>query len=121
MIKFLLDANLSPLSAQFLRNLGHDVLSLIESKQHHLKDPEVVRLAIEQERIILTFDQDFGEMYYHQQSGSFGVIVLRIHNQTVESVNRALQQFLSQYQHKLMQNPKSLLIIKPHSVRFVTV
>ena len=64
MSKFLLDANISPETAEFLRTtLGLDAVAL-PREQLTLKDPEIVALAKVQGRVIVTFDLDFGELYH---------------------------------------------------------
>lgn len=93
MSKFLLDANVSPETAEFLRTqLQLDAVAL-PREQLRLKDPQVVALAREQERVIITFDLDFGELYHFRERGHLGVIILRLADQTVESVNLALARF----------------------------
>ena len=44
---------------------------------------------------MITFDLDFGELYHLLHRGEFGVIILRLEDQTVESVNRVLDRFFS--------------------------
>ena len=45
--------------------------------------------------MLITHDLDFGELYHLKERGDFGVIILRLADQTVESVNRVLGQFFS--------------------------
>lgn len=119
MIKFLLDANLSPITSKYLVSLGFNSKSITAEKLGHLKDPEIVKIAKKEKRIIITFDLDFGEIYHHEESNNIGVIVLRLENQTPESVNFVLDQFLSKDIDKLKQNLKSLIVIKKGNTRFV--
>src|SRR3989344_6454959 len=115
MIKLLLDANLSPLTATYLHKLNIDTKSITQEHLGHLIDKDVAKLAQKEKRIIVTFDLDFGEIYYYREQGKIGIIVLRLKNQTVESINATLDNFLRQYQQKLEQNPYSLTVIKPNS------
>lgn len=64
MIKFLLDANLSPITSNYLIKLGHNSKSITEEKLGYLKDTEIVKVAKKEKRIIITFDLDFGEIYH---------------------------------------------------------
>lgn len=93
MAKFLLDANLSHETAKFLRHLGFDVQSVSEEGLGGILNVQVARLAYTRKRVLITFDLDFGEMYHF---GKFrgGVIILRLRDQTVESVNKILASFL---------------------------
>lgn len=92
----LLDANLSPVTAEYLTSsFGLDVVALQTLGLGELNDDEVVRLARGERRVIVTFDLDFGEMFHRSELGLFGVIVLRLQDQTVESVNRVLGRFFA--------------------------
>ena len=60
-MKILADENI-PLSAvQGLRDSGHDVLWIRESSPG-IADPEIIHIAVDEQRIIVTFDKDFGEL-----------------------------------------------------------
>lgn len=63
-LKFLLDANISSETAIFLRSLGFGVKSLIEEGLGTVGDQEVAAMAMKERRILITFDLDFGELYY---------------------------------------------------------
>ncbi|KKP46499.1 MAG: hypothetical protein UR39_C0010G0010 [Candidatus Woesebacteria bacterium GW2011_GWA1_33_30] len=119
MIKFLLDANLSPISSRFLNQRGYHSKSITEEGLGYLEDIEIIKLAKKEKRIIITFDLDFGEIYHQKESSSTGIIVLRLENQTPESVNFVLKQFLDKNLKKLIQNQKSLIVIKKGNTRFV--
>jgi|SRR3972149_700351 len=119
MNKLLLDANLSPQTAKFLREFGFDVKSITEEKLGTLTDEEIVKMAVKEKRMIVTFDLDFGELYHSENFRKPGIIVLRIQNQTVENVNKALSSLLSNYQNKINKNQLMLIIVKENSIRFV--
>lgn len=97
MVKFLLDANLSPRTARYLvQTLGLDVVSLLTQHLGTLHDSEVVRLAKREGRVIVTFDGDFAERYWHAVPDPPGVIYLRLakESQFVPEVNQILERFL---------------------------
>lgn len=119
MIKFLLDANLSPQTSKYLVNLRFNSKSITEEKLGFLTDSEIVKIAEKEKRIIITFDLDFGEIYHQKESNGVGIIVLRLENQTPENVNFILDQFLTSNMNKLKQNINSLIVIKKGSIRFV--
>lgn len=116
-MKFLLDANLSPKTADFLRGKGHDVKTLIEGGLGQITDEEVVSLADSEDRVIITHDLDFGEIYYFKESAKVGIIVLRLRNQTVESTNTALENFLKNKKVTEKEIGRSLVIVSETSYR----
>ena len=76
-MRFLADENFPLGSIKFLRNSGHDVAAVIEDSPG-AKDYEVLERASREQRIILTFDRDYGELIYsrkHLITG--GIIYLR--------------------------------------------
>ena len=119
MPKFLLDANLSPITAEFLRNLGFDSTSILEEKLHYMTDEEIVEKAKKEKRIIITSDQDFADLWYYKEKGKIGIIRIRTKNQTPEHVEEILKKFFD--------NPKSsaditgrLVIVKKTGFRIIS-
>jgi predicted nuclease of predicted toxin-antitoxin system len=59
-----------------LKRKGLDIVSVIELSPG-LKDKEVLNLANKEERIIVPFDKDFGELMVRQRAKVKGLILLR--------------------------------------------
>ena len=93
-LSFLADENISPETSEHLEALGYPCHSLRRDGPWQLTDREIVSLAKRQRHIILTHDLDFGEIYYFAERGQVGILVLRLRQQTIESVNHVLQRFL---------------------------
>ena len=74
--KILADENIPNSTIQALRSSGYDVVSVWEVKPG-LSDDQVVQLSIKEQRIILTFDKDFGRLALTSPSIP-GVMLLRI-------------------------------------------
>ena len=116
MSKFLLDVNLSPETGAFLRKtFGFDV---VRSTPPELPDEAVVDLAKREQRVIITLDQDFGEIYYLRERGRVGVLVLRLRDQTVASVNRVLAAFFRTQAHDIDLDT-SLVVVDEYQMRVV--
>ena len=120
-VTFLLDANLSPETAVFLRSLGYDVVSLIEENNGELDDEIIADMAEAEGRIILTFDLDFGEIYFFAREERFSVVILRLKDQRVEAVNAVLGKFLITHGHTLLQMKNNLVIATEHHVRIASI
>jgi predicted nuclease of predicted toxin-antitoxin system len=119
--KFLLDANLSTQTATFLSEaFDLDVVDLRSLNPSSLRDREVIELAKRERRVIITFDVDFGELYYLREKAAFGAIVLRLRNQTPESVNRVLANFLTQEAPRINLE-SSLVVVTENRVRTLTL
>jgi predicted nuclease of predicted toxin-antitoxin system len=59
----LANENIPLASVKALRDAGHDVLSITEH-QHGIADAEVMAIAHAQQRCIITFDRDYGELIF---------------------------------------------------------
>jgi predicted nuclease of predicted toxin-antitoxin system len=75
-MKLLLDAHISRPMMAWLESQGHDCvhISLLEAG---MADEAVLRLAYEQQRILLTADKDFGELIFKRALPAVGVVLLR--------------------------------------------
>ncbi|MCG2689903.1 DUF5615 family PIN-like protein [Candidatus Parcubacteria bacterium] len=94
MFRFLLNSNLSFETADFLINLGCDAKTTAQLGLSSAPDEEVIQKATREKRIIVTFDLDFGEIFYFSKKINLRILVLRLKNQTVESVNKTLKHIL---------------------------
>jgi predicted nuclease of predicted toxin-antitoxin system len=114
---FLLDANLSPRTGTFLQEaFGFNVVHAGDLVPPGAPDEDVVAAAQRQQRVIITLDPDFGELYHTREKGRLGVIVLRLRNQTRPSVNRVLEAFF-RTEAETIELATSLVVIDEARVR----
>jgi predicted nuclease of predicted toxin-antitoxin system len=99
LIKFLADETISHQTAKYLRGLGFDVECISERGLSGTDVSNIADLAEKEKRIIITFDKDFGEIYYFSPKRKLGVILLRTESQTVETANYYLNAFLKSYKN----------------------
>jgi hypothetical protein len=71
-VRFLLDQNMSPLVAKFLREAGHDVVHVRDLGFASASDRTILEAAAAQARTIISADTDFGELLA-ETSASAGV------------------------------------------------
>lgn len=91
MPKFVIDESLSPFVADFLHELGFGAVSVRDIGLKGEDDRKIIAWAKKNKRVIVTCDQDFGEIYYLEQRGKIGVIVLRSRLQSSFSYKKILQ------------------------------
>jgi predicted nuclease of predicted toxin-antitoxin system len=65
---------------EWLRRAGHDVRHLRDEGLYRLPDGDVFRKAAAEQRVILTFDMDFGELFALSGERQASVILFRLHN-----------------------------------------
>ena len=117
MLKFLADENISPHTSAIVREKGYDIQNVDEAGLSGLDDEKIVNYAQKQKRIILTFDLDFGEMYYFGETTKVGIIVLRIKPHTVELANEVLGKFLDTKVIEAKKMDYALIILDKNKYR----
>ena len=76
-MKFLANENFPLSSVMYLKNKGLDI-TYIGTDNPSISDREVLSMALEQNRTILTFDRDYGELIFlYQIKPDKGVVYLR--------------------------------------------
>ncbi len=100
-MKLLLDENLSPQHAAFLREKGHDAIAVTEAGLSGEPDEAVRAFAIESGRVLITLDADFANILRFPPAGTPGVIRLKIHPPVEEAIREQIQKTL----HVLKDRP----------------
>jgi predicted nuclease of predicted toxin-antitoxin system len=75
-LQFVADESCDFAIVRALRSAGHDLVAISEISPR-IGDDDVLRLARDGGRILLTEDKDFGELIYARGLKSCGVILLR--------------------------------------------
>ena len=88
-MKFLVDAQLPPALAQWLREAGHDAQAVREVGLRDAEDGEIWRHAKAQGRAIITKDEDFSQ---RAQTGASGPVIiwLRLGNTSNATLHASL-------------------------------
>lgn len=76
-MKLLANAHISLAICRFLAEQGYDCIHA-EQIAPGMPDDELLRLAVAEQRIILTADKDFGELVFRRLIPAEGVILLRL-------------------------------------------
>ena len=76
-MNFIADESVDKSIVDCLRKNNHDVIAIAEMEPG-MTDTQVFDLANESNAILIIADKDFGEIVYHQNVVSFGVILLRL-------------------------------------------
>lgn len=77
-MRILADENCPRDLVEALLARGHDVL-WIRTDSPGVKDPQILARAQTEERVVLTFDKDFGELAFrHQLPAQSGIILCRL-------------------------------------------
>ena len=74
-------------TVQALCAADHDAVHLRDEGLIRLPDPDIVAKAAEEQRVVLTFDLDFGDILAVARAEAPSVIIFRLRNQTPAAVN----------------------------------
>jgi predicted nuclease of predicted toxin-antitoxin system len=114
-MKFLLDMGLSRRTAEFLRDHGHDAIHLRDQGLQRLSDERIVEKAIDERRVVLTHDLDFGRIVALSQGRLPSVITFRLTDMRTAEVNRRPKDVLSRFASTLEEG--ALISVTDNAVR----
>jgi predicted nuclease of predicted toxin-antitoxin system len=77
-MRFLLDENADIRLAAFLTEQGHDVATVVDDYPQRTLDRDLLALARQEGRILITNDLDFGDLVIRERLPHAGIILLRL-------------------------------------------
>lgn len=113
-MKFLTDENIGLEVVEFLRDKDNDVVSIMEGFSSS-PDTFVLKKALDEDRILITSDKDFGLLIYVKRLPHKGVIFLRLTDERNEAKIKVISQVLTNYGKRLKGN---FVVVTETKVRF---
>lgn len=103
-MKFLVDIPISPKTVLYLKSLGFDAVHLSSIGKECAADVEIIQIAKEQDRIIISMDLGFGAILAHSGLTMPGVILFRVQYATPEKINSLLENLLNTINRENLKN-----------------
>lgn len=116
-MRFLADMGVSRQTVVWLRTHGHDAVHLRDEGLHCLPNGEIFEKAANENRIVITFDLDFGELLAGSERRILSVILFRLRNTRTEFVIQRLAEVLKQSSGDLSQGAIVIVEDGRHRVR----
>lgn len=116
-MRFLVDECVGPAVTQWLRGIGYDIVSIFD-EYRGADDEDILRLADEENRILITCDKDFGEAVFHGKKYHKGVILLRLDNERSANKIAVLERLFDQYSTQL---PNRFVVATESAVRIAEI
>ncbi|MEW6358031.1 MAG: DUF5615 family PIN-like protein [Planctomycetota bacterium] len=113
-MRFLVDENVGPAVARWLRERGHKVSSVYE-EDRGMGDDDVIQKAFAEDRILITNDKEFGDKVYRERRPHKGIVLLRLENERTPKRIEAIRLLLEQYSSRLAG---SFVVVTESRVRF---
>lgn len=114
-MKLFLDQNIYLATIKFCEDYGHDIVSASDLGLARAGDADLLRIAQEQGRILLTRDRDFGNLVFIHRLGA-GVLYLRMSPANLAEVHLELARVWQLYSGDELQ--KAFVVIGPSGHRF---
>lgn len=118
-MRFLADMGVAHSVVTWLKSHEYDAVHLKDEGLQRLPDSDILQKAIEENRILLTFDLDFGEIIAHSAGRNASVIVFRLQNTRVNNVIQRLETVLVESQNALERGAIISVEEDRHRVRYL--
>lgn len=99
-MKLIADENVEYSIVNHLRKKGCDVVYVAEKYQGYL-DSDILSIATTENRILLTSDNDFGEMVFRRGELSVGVVLMRFTSEDAKQKIKGLEHLFKYHVEKL--------------------
>lgn len=106
---------------EWLRKRGDDVVHLREQGLQRLPNGDIFEKATAEDRVVLTFDLDFGEIVASACGARTSIVVFRLRNTRTEHVITRLARVLLESRGALDQGAVVIVEDSRHRVRLLPV
>jgi len=117
-MRFLADQDIYQTTADFLRELGHDLIRARDIGLSRASDDDLLKYAHHEGRILLTRDKGFGALIFLLREECNGVILLKVDPRTTEAIHQELARFLEEHVDSDLRN--CFVVVEPHRHRIRT-
>jgi predicted nuclease of predicted toxin-antitoxin system len=99
-VDFIVDESSGTAVVAYLRSVGHNVLAVAETMPQ-ANDADILVRAVNEGRILVTNDKDFGDLVFRSGQAHQGVVLLRLHDESSATRVRVMTSLLQQHAHRL--------------------
>jgi predicted nuclease of predicted toxin-antitoxin system len=101
--RFIIDVSVGVFVEDYLLKEGVDFVS-VRNINPRMKDAEILGIAVQEKRIVLTMDKDFGELVYNCGQNHAGVLLLRLEDENASEKIKTLAYILDNYASQLQDH-----------------
>lgn len=102
-MRFIVDESTGMAVVELLRRRGHDVLAVAEI-MHQAADPDILAVALSENRVLITNDKDFGELAFRSLQSHHGVPLLRLRDESTANRVRVVEAILDRFMDRLPEH-----------------
>lgn len=112
-VKFLADESCDFTVVRALRSAGYDVIAVAESFPS-CPDVQVLKYAVNEDRILLTEDKDFGEWIFSHREKMAGILLIRFPANMRSKLGETITSLVREHAIELV---KSFTVVEPGRAR----
>ncbi len=120
-MRFLADMGVGVQVVEWLRSQGHDATHLHDEGLQRMPNGEIFAKAISEQRVIVTFDLDFGEIAALSKGEKTSVVLFRLHNTRTFHVIDRLRAVLADSVRALEKGAVVIVEESRHRVRYLPI
>jgi predicted nuclease of predicted toxin-antitoxin system len=102
-MRFIVDESTGGAVVEYLRTAGHDMLAVAETLPQS-DDRDILSCAMNERRILITNDKDFGELVFRSGQMHHGVVLLRLNDESAANRVRVMKSLLGQHAERLAEH-----------------
>ena len=114
-MRIFIDECIWQVSRDYVRQLGHDLVTAEERDLSSADDEVVLAQAVSEGRVFLTRDMDFSNILLYPPARYLGILVLKITPETIDAVHRTLATALSYFTQESIR--QALVIVDRNKFR----
>jgi len=114
-IKFLVDECTGPNVALWLKSQDYITISIYDEFPGK-KDFDILKMAFDNNYVIVTNDKDFGEMVFKNNLPHKGIVLLRLSNERSNHKIEVLERLFSE---KISELPGSFTVVSEKTIRII--
>ena len=120
-MRFLADMGVDVRVVEWLRRQAHDAKHLRDEGLHRAPDGDIFAKAVAENRVVLTFDLDFGEIAALTKGRTASIILFRLHNTRTPHVIERLAAVLADCADALEKGAMVAVEESRHRVRSLPI
>jgi len=120
-MKFLADMCVDVRVAGWLRDQGYDAVHLRDEGLHKMPNGQIFEKAISENRTVITFDLDFGEIAAFTRGEKASVILFRLQNTRISNVLDRLAYVLVNSSEALSKGAVIVVEQYRHRIRYLPI
>ncbi|MCK5146228.1 DUF5615 family PIN-like protein [bacterium] len=102
-IKFLIDVGVGKKVEESLLKNGYNIKA-VRDIDPGMADDSILRMAVSENRMVITMDKDFGELIFNSGLPHSGVLLLRLEDARANEKINVLEKILEDHSEKLSNN-----------------